>query len=107
MVLVSITAAMVDAITFLHDLDIDRSDLHYDDLAPDLEDAAVGRPIAHTQVIALSKLLRKIPRSEHGNAVQYRLDDLLRGSRTYYDPSPKPKTEPVSSQAHSQLFDVC
>ena len=65
---------------------------------PSLDQPAIGNPITHGQIIAISKTLRKIRKDvTNGNAdnmVSYHLDDLLRGSKVYVEP-PKPKAEPV------------
>lgn len=89
------TSAIVNAINSLRRLDIDKSELDPDDLGPDLENPTIGHPIAHAQVIALSRLLRKLHNSIDDAGTSCHLDDLLRGSRIYYEP-PKPKAEPVS-----------
>lgn len=98
MLLLSITPAMADGIAFLRKHDFDDSALFRDELGPNLGDPAVGRPITHTQVIALSKLLKKACNAHNENSTVFHLDGLLRGSRVYYEP-PTPKAEPVSLQA--------
>ncbi|KAL8909282.1 MAG: hypothetical protein Q9207_000292 [Kuettlingeria erythrocarpa] len=92
--LLSITPAIADGIAFLRKHDVDESVLHRDELWPLLGDTAVGRPIAHIQVIALSKLLKKACRAENETRVATHLDDLLRGSRIHYE-SPPPKAKPT------------
>ena len=67
---------------------------------PSLDQPAVGNPITHGQIIAISRTLREI-KTDTSNGkleamVSYHLDDLLRGSKVYIDP-PKPKAEPVGS----------
>ena len=69
---------------------------------PPLDNPAIGNPISHGQIIALSKFLRKaenetVDRGSPASQVHasYHLDDLLRGARIYTRP-PKPKAEPVS-----------
>ena len=69
---------------------------------PSLDNPAVGNPISHGQIIALSKLLshnQHSVESDSSSASQplpsSHLDDLLRGARIYNEP-PKPKAEPVS-----------
>jgi len=59
---------------------------------PSMSDPSIGKPISHTQLLAVSKALREHDKQEL--SVSYHLDELLRGSRTYYEP-PKPKAEPV------------
>lgn len=95
MVLLSMTSAMVDAIHTIRSHKIDKSDLDLDNQGPSLSDPAIGRQIAHTQVIELSKLLRKSHSSLEKPGIPYHLDDLLRGSKIYDEP-PHPKAEPVS-----------
>ena len=67
---------------------------------PSLDQPAIGNPITHGQIIAISNALQKT-KTDSNNAtfdsmVSYHLDDLLRGSRVYIEP-PKPKAEPVRS----------
>lgn len=65
---------------------------------PSLKQPAIGNPITHGQIIAISKTLKEIRTAETDenveNTVPYHLDDLLRGSKVYVEP-PKPKAEPV------------
>ncbi|KAL9030464.1 MAG: hypothetical protein Q9196_001408 [Gyalolechia fulgens] len=86
---------MVDAIHIIHNHDIDKSDLDLDNLGPTLSNPSVGHPIAHTQVIALSKALKEIHGSVDEAEISYHLEDLLRGAKVYAEPS-KSKAEPVS-----------
>ncbi|KAI4290611.1 MAG: hypothetical protein L6R35_000109 [Caloplaca aegaea] len=84
---------MVDGLTSLRHYDVDKSELRQDDL-PRLEEATIGNPIAHAQVITLSKLLKEACTSHEIGQVSFHLDDLLRGSVIYNDP-PKPREEPT------------
>lgn len=64
-----------------------------------LPEPVAGEPISHSQLIDLSKLLRKHADdiSVHGvdgDPPSYTLDSLLKGSR-FYVPPPPPKKEPV------------
>ena len=66
-----------------------------------LDKPATGNPITHGQIIAISKALKEIRKSntdvtndDPETIVSYHLDDLLRGSKVYVEP-PKPKAEPV------------
>lgn len=67
---------------------------------PSFENAVVGNPISHGQVIKLSTHLREqgAPEERHERCSEklssYHLDDLLRGSRVYVQPA-KPRAEPV------------
>lgn len=112
MVLLTMTTAIVEALellTTLEDKDWDL-DLHED--SPPLQAPAVGKPITHIQVIAVSKGLKKhlsdsIAQDQEVSkpASLCHLDSLLRGSNVYIEP-PKPQPEPVRMKfGHcSQLF---
>lgn len=67
---------------------------------PSLDQPAVGNPITHGQIIAISKTLKEMKTDVSNGTLEamvpYHLDDLLRGSKVYIDP-PKPKAEPVGS----------
>lgn len=95
MVYLSMTSAMVSALEIIDQLELKlENDVIDSDYS--LADPAIGNPIEHSQVIAISKLLEahncNMP-SEESNL--YHLDHLLRGSKIYKSPS-KPKVEPVS-----------
>lgn len=66
---------------------------------PSLDDPMVGKPISHSQIIAVSKKLKQVlgnvDRNGFDNATSFHLDDLLRGSKVYMEP-PKPKAEKVA-----------
>jgi TMEM199 family protein len=67
---------------------------------PLLAEPGVGNPISHSQLLDVAKVLKKHSAELDGtahtdDAVSYRLNDLLRGSKVYVAP-PKPKPEPVS-----------
>lgn len=104
MVLLTMTAAIVEAIErgmMLDDKDW-NSDQH--DECPSLEAPAVGKPIAHVQVVAISRCSSKQPGQKvtheseaERSASLCHLDTLLRGSKVYVEP-PKPKPEPVSCE---------
>ena len=71
---------------------------------PSLDQPVEGNPISHEQLIEISKTLKQIREEAEGCEAQdhnviYHLDDLLRGSRIYVEPS-KPKVEPVSMLTH-------
>ena len=98
----TMTSAMVQAIDFLDENKVGASALGVEGQDPPLKEPAVGKPISHGQVIAISKSLREYFHShseslsaDHVTTIKYHLDDLLRGSRFYVEP-PKPKVEPVS-----------
>jgi len=76
---------------------------------PPLDRPAVGKPISHEQIWAVSKSLKQL-NEEHRNAhsddaVSHLLDSLLRGSRVYIEP-PKPRNEPVH-QLRSSASNTC
>lgn len=56
--------------------------------------SAVGNPIGHGEVIAISRLLKTYNKKKGIESVPFRLEDLLRGSRVFLEP-PKPTAEPV------------
>ena len=92
MVLLTMTPAIVQAIEQLGNFDRDPEICN----DPPLDGAAVGKPISHLQVIAISKQLKQL-RTEGifpKDVVPCHLDELLRGSQVYFEP-PKPKAEPV------------
>lgn len=91
MVLLTMTPAVVAAVQAcyqLHELPIELGNA----CEPSLSDPAIGKPISHIQLIAISKVLREHNKQE--SSVPCHLDELLRGSRIYHGP-PKPKAEPV------------
>ncbi len=91
MVLFTITPAVVAAVqaySQLHELPDELDDA----CEPSLSDPAIGNPISHTQLIAISKVLKEHNKEE--SSLSCHLDELLRGSRIYYEP-PKAKAEPV------------
>lgn len=61
--------------------------------------SAVGNPIGHDEVIAISKLLKTHHKKEGTKPVPFRLEDLLRGSKIFLEP-PKPTAELVSCRVH-------
>ncbi|KAL8713971.1 MAG: hypothetical protein Q9220_002117 [cf. Caloplaca sp. 1 TL-2023] len=95
MVLLSMTSAIVDAIRLLQTCPSVEGGLDNDDAEPELGRPAIGRPITHTQVIKISKLLKNTQSSKVGEGTASSLDDLLRGSKIYVEP-PKQKTEPTN-----------
>ncbi|KAL8700298.1 MAG: hypothetical protein Q9201_005517 [Fulgogasparrea decipioides] len=95
MVSLSMTKAVVQAIHYVRDAEVDISDAIKDELGPALAHPAIGRPITHTQIVALSKLLKAGLSLNKSSQVSYHLDDLLRGSQIYHEP-PKAKTEPTN-----------
>ena len=101
MVLLTMTAALVAAIEHCNRLDAGLYKGENVD-SPTLKAPAVGKPISHTQVLAISRCLknaevgkRKEDNISVSDSTGYHLDQLLRGSTVYVEP-PKPKAEPVS-----------
>lgn len=98
MVQLTMTPAIVAAIEACRKLGPSflSSEAHATD--PSLQDPGVGHPISHGQIIAISRFLRKHGHNSGQASVtagaSSHLDDLLRGSRVYIEPS-KPKPDPV------------
>jgi hypothetical protein len=100
MVLLTMTPAIVQALEEIHaqskttpskedKVQIATSEEPYNPASePSLLQPLVGKPIAHGQVINISKQLKALGISPH------HLDTLLRGSTVYTLPPP-PKPEPV------------
>ena len=94
MVRLTITPAILRALQELQD----RGQVPQAEEEASLDQPAIGNPITHGQILAISKILKEI-RNDATNdnlhdLASYHLDDLLRGSRVYIEP-PKPKAEPV------------
>ncbi len=110
MVLLTMTPAMVDAIREYRSLiesDPVMASTKLDDELPG-EDAAVGNPISHGQVVDLSRTLLEHFKSHEmpSDVERFHLDRLLRGSKLYVPPA-KPKAEPVSAHiVHEQAIYV-
>lgn len=96
MVLLTMTSATVAAIQACQKLGQSVDWLNATS-EPSLVDPAVGKPVSHAQLLAISKFLRE--HLEQGSSISYHLDELLRGSRIYYEP-PRPKAEPVLGTTH-------
>ncbi len=97
MVLLTVTPAIARALTFVKQLSASqKNDGERAIAAPD--SLAVGMPISHLQIIALSNTLRKLKEQreyvESAAIPSCQLDHLLWESRVYNEP-PKPKAEPV------------
>lgn len=99
MVYLTMTPAIVAALETIRLLRLDLGDGD-NDTKYSLDQPAVGDPIGHAQIIAISKLLRNQDSSVVKSSMSYHLDQLLRGSRICSEP-PKPKAEPV---IHSSIF---
>lgn len=112
MVLLTMTETMVKAITFCDRKEVNLSHPYVNDGEPSLEAPAVGDPISHAQVLAISRCLRKKyetashrPQLKSDHQISCQLDELLRGSKVYVEP-PKPRTEPVSLTRCSLWYHV-
>jgi len=91
----TMTTAMVEAIEYLEASEQELDDSG--DCPP--RTAAVGSPISHGQVITIARKLRKLKDGKASAEVDRfplcHLDDLLRGSKIYVQPT-KAKAEKVS-----------
>ena len=85
MVLFTITPSIVEGLKARNEM---PPSAETSDEKSSFEDAAVGSPISHEQIVDLWKHLKA---KRDGNC---HLEDLLRGSRVYVPP-PAPKPEPV------------
>jgi hypothetical protein len=99
MVLLTQTPTIVRAIAEALDIATDQLDKLQLDGKPDLNDAEVGKPITHSQLIDLSKILRNhstkfAEKDNEDGSITYSLDSLLKGSQLYIPPPP-PKKEPT------------
>lgn len=103
MVLLLANQAIVEAFKLLHQCEAAKCEPGWSDLGSWPVDLAIGDPITHTQVIAISKLSKKVRDPIDGSAVPYHLDYLLRGSNLYQEP-PEPKQEPVSFRSLTPTF---
>lgn len=86
MVLLTMTPSIVEG---LGRLPKDALDALHSEAAP-LDEPAVGKPIAHSQIVDLHRSLK----SSSDAAMTISLEQLLRGS-SVYNPPPPPKPEPV------------
>lgn len=97
MVLLTMTPAMVRAVEYARQEE--GSGGEHDgptDLSPSYKQS-VGAPISHEEVLELAKDVRRLKQDRNEDnldAPSQALDQLLRGSRVYIEPS-KPKPKPV------------
>ena len=100
MVRLTMTPAIAAALQAYHELQLSGMNLG-ENSEPCLANPVVGNPITHGQIISISRTLRNLasvnthdPNSSLERIPSWHLDDLLRGSRVYIEPT-KPKMEPV------------
>ena len=104
MVLLTMTSGIVRAVEEAGELSSEALSKLQRDNEPSLAEPKEGNPISHSQLIDLSKLLKKYgasspkhtPDEKKEESTIFTLDALLRGSKIYIPPPP-PKKEPVSS----------
>ncbi|VUC24421.1 unnamed protein product [Clonostachys rosea] len=89
MVLLTMTPSIVEGLKRAHANDTNDTSQLADDTEPALTEPEFGKPIAHRQIIQLSRSLRQLEDSS-----DFTLEKLLRGSEVY-TPPPPPKTEPT------------
>ncbi|KAK5280532.1 hypothetical protein LTR16_006862, partial [Cryomyces antarcticus] len=105
MTLLAITPAIVAAVQKHRELLAQHADLPRLPSEPSLEQATVGDPVSHLQLIQLSKALRDHTHNENSPQMpSHTLDTLLRSSRIYTAP-PAPKKEPLIDPLHSQTAE--
>ena len=107
----TMTQAIVKAIDFLEEKNIQLSAPDTEGEHPTLKNPTIGKPISHGQVITISRQLREYfyggseeSLSRNNTSIKHHLDDLLRGSRLYVEPL-KPKTEPVGVNSPSNYLN--
>lgn len=96
MVLLTVTSSIVEGLQILSSACSEETSVLSlgNPLEPSLQDAAIGNPISHAQVVDLWKALKR------GGRREYTLERLLKGSFVYVPPPP-PKPEPVSCNCSS------
>lgn len=99
MVYLTITPAILNALDVARGLHLNPGDANNDELLSSSHQA-IGNPINHSQIIALSKLLAN-HNTSHASA-SYHLDQLLKGSKVYNEPR-KQKPEPVIHSSTNYL----
>lgn len=106
MVYLTMTTAIVAALESLDysQLEFDH-EIVVDELEHFLRNPVAGNPIDHTQIIAISKLLKSRSDNQSSSSPSHHLDFLLRGSRIYIPP-PKPKAELVSNDKSWDLLQL-
>ena len=112
MVRLTMTNVIVASITFCAQNAVTDWPLQQAPDEPEVNEPAPGKPISHSQVIALSRCLRAhlnrardTSLDNHVDSPVCDLDTLLRGSRVYVEP-PKPKAEPVSLFIYLLLLET-
>jgi TMEM199 family protein len=90
MVLLTMTTAVVAALNEQPPPTTGANDIETG--LPSLAEPALGKPIAHSQIIDLWRRCGKAD----GSNIDYSLEKLLQGSQVYIPPPP-PKPEPVGN----------
>lgn len=99
MVLLTMTPAIVAAIHICEeDRDLDQTKLQVEG-EPTLADPEVGKPISHSQIINIAKILKE--KDHVCDGVPHRLSDLLRGSHLY---TPPPPPKPAQTEEYKALM---
>lgn len=89
MVLLTVTPSILEALKILNNEAGSQPTLLSHGDEPSLDDAAIGNPISHSQIVDIWTTLKN---AGHDG---YTLEMLLKGSRVYVPPPPR-KPEPVS-----------
>lgn len=101
MVFLTITPSIIEGLQAWRAIpNSNPKDLERNGSDPPLDDADVGSPISHGQIIDLWRALKDAGRKESS------LEGLLKGSGVYIPPPP-PKPEPVSDMARDILGVDC
>ena len=101
MVFLTITPSVMEGLQTWRDMPVSNpEDLQLSESDPPLDDAGVGSPISHGQIIDLWRAL------QDGGRKEYSLEGLLKGSCVYVPPPP-PKPEPVSDMGRNVLGVGC
>ena len=83
----------------LEQMQNENQPMEFDD-HPHLGEPAIGKPISHGQILAISRKLKQLEEGtcylDSEDVLSWHLDELLRGSQVYIEP-PKPRSEPVNS----------
>lgn len=101
MVFLTITPSIIEGLQAWRAIpNSNPKDLELNESDPPLDNAGVGSPISHGQIIDLWRALKDAGRKE------YSLEGLLKGSGVYIPPPP-PKPEPVSDMGRDMRGVGC